>query len=82
MRAQITERLDEERILLKIESVEGDISRTWKVGLAEQSPESTKVTLTADKTARGSFEWVMNQIIRSQLGKMVSKFVDCISKVA
>lgn len=80
-KAQITERFGEERILLKIDSVGGDISGTWRLELAEQTPESTKVTLVADMTARGSFEWVMNQIIKTQLGKMVAQFADRISKV-
>lgn len=79
-RAQITERSNEERLVLKIDSIDGDISGTWQLNFAEETPSSTKVRLTTDMTARGSFEWVMNQIIKTQMAKMISQFVECVSK--
>jgi uncharacterized protein len=81
-RAKVVERVEPSRMVIKIESVEGDITGSWKLDLSELHPGATKVNFVADMTARGSFEWVVNQMIKTQLSKMVSQFVACISKTA
>ena len=81
-RAHIVERSEPDRILLKIDSGDGDITGAWRLNLSEEAPESTKVTLSADMRARGSFEWIVNQIINTQLSKMVLQFADCVGKSA
>ena len=78
--AHIAERVQPESLVINIQSVEGDLTGLWKLQLSEEGPTSTKVKLTADITARGAFEWAINQIIKSQMSKMVSQFVDCVSK--
>lgn len=79
-KAHVAEKVKPESLVLNIQSIDGDLTAVWKLQLREESPTSTKVKLTADITARGAFEWAVNQIIKSQMSKMVSQFVACISK--
>jgi carbon monoxide dehydrogenase subunit G len=78
-KVHVTERAEPERISLKLESVEGDITGAWLVQMSEEGQDSTRVKLVADLNARGSFEWIINQIIKTQMGKLVSQFAECIS---
>jgi carbon monoxide dehydrogenase subunit G len=77
--AHITERAEPEKISLKLQSVEGDITGTWQVQMSEEGQDSTRVKLTADLNARGTFEWVINQVIKTQMNKLVAQFAECIS---
>jgi carbon monoxide dehydrogenase subunit G len=79
-KAHVAERVKPETLTLNIQSTDGDLTGVWKLKLTEENPSLTNVSLTADITARGAFEWAINQIIKSQMSKMVSQFVDCISK--
>ncbi|MDA4124652.1 MAG: SRPBCC domain-containing protein [Thaumarchaeota archaeon] len=79
-RAHVAERVKPESLVINLQSIDGDLTGVWKLQLSEENPTSTKVKLTAEITARGAFEWAVNQIIKSQMSKMVSQFVDCISK--
>ena len=82
VRAETVERVAPERMVLKIESTEGDITGSWKIELHEHVPHITKIVLVADITARGSFELFVNQIIKNQFSKMASQFAACISEKA
>jgi carbon monoxide dehydrogenase subunit G len=80
-RAHVAERVKPENLLLNIQSIDGDLTGVWKLALAENGPNSTKIKLTADLNAKGAFEWAVNQIIKSQMSKMILQFADCISKL-
>jgi len=79
-KAHVAERVKPENLVINLQSVDGDLVGVWKLQLIEENQTLTKVKLTADITAKGSFEWAVNQIIKSQMNKMVSQFVDCVSK--
>ena len=78
-RVYIIERSEPHAISIKIESVDANIVGRWRLDLSDQGEEGTRVTLTADLVARGGFEWVINQIMKTQLNKLVMRFADCIS---
>lgn len=80
--AEIIERVEPERMVVKIESSDRDITGTWKLELIEQAADNTKVVFTADMNARGSFEWLVNQIIKNQFSKMANQFAACITEKA
>ena len=79
-KAHIAERVEPEKLVVKIESVDGDITGLWNLQLQEEGSGATKVRLIADMRATGSFEWVINQVIKSQIDKMTRQFADCITK--
>jgi uncharacterized protein len=81
-RAHVTERNEPEKISLKLESLDGDITGAWSIVLTEVTPTLTKIRLTADMTARGAFEWVVNQVIQTQMGKLAKQFGERISAKA
>jgi carbon monoxide dehydrogenase subunit G len=80
-KAHVAERMKPESLVVNIQSIDGDLAGVWNLRLSEEGPTATKVKLTADITAKGAFEWAINQIIKSQMSKMVSQFVDCVSKL-
>jgi len=81
-RARVLERVEPSTMVIRIDSLDGELSGSWKLSLSEIDHHSTRVALSADITARGAFEWVVNQIIRTQLSKMTNQFAACISELA
>ena len=73
---------EREELAFKVESVDGSLNADFHIHLKEAAPEATLISLTANVEAGGSFQWVVNQVIRTQLDRFVAAFTDCISSKA
>ena len=82
-KARILQRDDEKKSMeIKFDSKDGDITGNIRVRIENDSVGATtsKIVLDSEIDARGSFQWIVNQVIKSQLDKFSSEFIQCISK--
>ena len=82
-KARILERNDElKTMVIRFDSKEGDFVGKFKVRVEEIMGEkkSSKIILDSEMDARGSFQWIINQVIKSQLDKFSYEFIKCISE--
>lgn len=82
-KARILQRNDETKSMeIKFDGKDGDITGKFKVRIENDSggATSSKIILDSEIDARGSFQWIVNQVIKSQLDKFSSEFIQCISK--
>jgi uncharacterized protein len=77
---KVTQRDEPSKLKLQIQSVEGDLSGEWTVELLPKPDSTTEVKFSASMKATGAFQWILNQIIKSEMDKMIRQFADCISK--
>lgn len=77
-KARILEMKEPEQMTIQLESLAGDLSARFTVLLGGQD-QSTKVRFSADVEARGSFQWIVNQVIKGQIDKLVGEFATCVS---
>jgi hypothetical protein len=78
-RAHVIERKDPHRIAIKLMNVDRDFSGTFTVEL-ELDKSNTHVFFTADVDAKGPFQWIVDQVIKNQLDKMVNEFAERVSQ--
>ena len=82
-KARILEKNDElKTMVIRFDSKEGDFVGKFKVRVEEIMGEkkSSKIILDSEMDARGSFQWIINQVIKSQLDKFSYEFIKCISQ--
>lgn len=82
-KARILEKNDElKTMVIRFDSKEGDFVGKFKVRVEEIMGEkkSSKIILDSEMDARGSFQWIINQVIKSQLDKFSYEFIKCISE--
>jgi uncharacterized protein len=79
-KARVTRRVEPSNLDIVLESSDGDLKGKFLIALKAAGDQSTAVNFVADMDAKGSFQWVVNQVIKSQLDGFVEKFNDCISK--
>jgi len=79
-KAKVTHRVQPSDLEINLEGVDGDLSGQFIVTLASANPNVTSINFTANINARGPFQWIVNQVIRSQLDSFVDNFSHCISK--
>jgi carbon monoxide dehydrogenase subunit G len=66
-------------ITIKIESMDGELAAQLAIEVQEKDTSSSQVKFSANVDARGSFQWVVNQIVKSQLDKLISEFAKNVS---
>ena len=78
--ARVIEKKEPDKLAIDLKSQEGDITGLFTI-LVEDDASSTscKINLTAKIDARGSFQWIVNQVIKTPLEKFTKQFADCIS---
>lgn len=79
--SQVVESEAPRKMKLKLNSVEGDLTGELLVELAPKGDSQTHVSFTAKVDVRGPFQWMVDQIIKTQLTKMVSEFAEEVSKL-
>jgi uncharacterized protein len=79
-KARVTRRVEPENLDISLESSDGDLKGRFTINLKSAGPDVTSIAFTADMDARGSFQWVVNQVIKSQLDGFIDKFNQCISR--
>jgi uncharacterized protein len=79
-KARVTRRVEPSNMDISLESSDGDLKGKFLITLNSVGDRSTAVNFVADIEARGSFQWVVNQVIKSQLDGFIEKFNECISK--
>ncbi len=81
-KAKVVEKNEGEKTLVvKFNSADGDFTGTFKIRVRDDAGKLGSSTLNLDTEieARGSFQWIVNQVIKSQLDKFSSEFTRCIS---
>ena len=82
-KAKIVERDHAQRALVvKFNSADGDFTGIFRIrvrGGDEVGAASCILDLDTEIEARGSFQWIVNQVIKSQLDKFSAEFTRCIS---
>ncbi len=78
-RIRLIQKEEPNKISLKMESVDGDLTAQLGIELSNGSGSSSHVKFSANVDARGPFQWIVNQIIKSQLDKLVGEFAQCVS---
>ncbi len=88
---RITKRVEQKEIVFVIESVDGDLTGEFSVvllgGEETLSPpvkktepaNSTRIKLDAVLEAQGSFQWLIERIIDSQIDSFANGFASCIA---
>jgi carbon monoxide dehydrogenase subunit G len=79
-RARVTQKVDPEKLDISLETIDGDIKGKFLIALSPKDLDTTTVNFTADIEAKGSFQWVVNQVVKSQLDGFIDKFNQCVSK--
>ena len=79
-RAHVIEREDPRRIAIKLMSVDRDFSGTFTVELKLEDKSNTHVFFTAEVDVKGPFQWIVDQVIKNQLDKMVNEFAERVSQ--
>jgi uncharacterized protein len=77
--AKVIERDEAGKLAIKLDSKDGDISGMFHVTLFKKDEVTTRTNFSADIQARGPFQWIVNQVINSQMEKFVDQFSRCIS---
>jgi carbon monoxide dehydrogenase subunit G len=90
-RVRISKQVERKELVYTIESVDGDLNGEISTVLSNgdvhdsSSPSSltessvTKMKLDARIEAQGSFHWLVERIIDSQMDKFASEFVSCLA---
>lgn len=66
------------KMALKVESMDGELSAQVGIEVHEKGA-SSRIKFSANVDARGSFQWVVNQIVKSQLDRLISEFAQNVS---
>ena len=77
--ARVVEKEPTRKLGIKLDSVAGDFKAQLRLEFAENSSTSTQVKFTANVDARGPFQIVVNQIIKSQMDKLAEEFAANVS---
>lgn len=81
--ARVIEKHEPDKLVIDLRSQEGDITGLFTILVDEENGSNAcKINLTAKIDARGSFQWIVNQVIKTQLDKFTKQFVECISNKA
>ncbi len=78
-RARVVQKEPPNKLVIKMESVDGDLKAQLGIELASKSVQTTQLRFSANVDARGPFQWVVNQILKSQLDNLVSEFAKCVT---
>jgi carbon monoxide dehydrogenase subunit G len=76
--ARIVEKKESNHIVIKVNSVEGDLEAEIDASLLSHG-DTTTLMLKIMIEAEGSFKWMINQILKSQLDGFVEEFSKCIA---
>ena len=79
-RATVIEREDPHKIAIKLMSVDRDFSGAFRVELKPKDETHTHVFFTAEVDVKGPFQWIVDQVIKNQLDKMVNEFAERVSQ--
>ncbi|MFI5449403.1 MAG: CoxG family protein [Candidatus Bathyarchaeia archaeon] len=77
--ARVVEKEPTRKLAINLDSVTGDFKMQLHLEFAEEKPTSTRVKFAANVDARGPFQIVVNQIIKSQMAKLVGEFAANVS---
>jgi hypothetical protein len=68
-----------EELTYSVESVDGGISAEFRIKLSPLTDSTSKLAFVSNVEAGGSFQWMVNQVIKTQLERFVSQFAACVS---
>jgi len=64
---------------IKVGSMDGELAAELAIAVQEKNTTTSQIKFTANVDARGPFQWVVNQIVKSQLDKLIQQFAQTVT---
>ena len=78
-KVKVLQRKELETLVYRVDSTDGSITAQFKIDLKPDGTDSMTISFTANVEASGAFQWVVNQVIKTQLDKFIDQFTTCVS---
>lgn len=79
-KVRYVQREEPRKLIINVDSTEGEITASLNIKLTSENESTVHLKVDANIDARGSFQWIVNQVIKSQLSKYTNEFVQSVSQ--